>query len=41
MTEWITAESYARVIDEAIQITAMLIVDAETLDVAIAISRLG
>jgi hypothetical protein len=32
MTEWITAESYARVIDEAIQITAMLIVDAETTD---------
>ena len=30
MTEWITAESYARVIDEALQITAMLIVDAET-----------
>ena len=32
MTEWITAESYARVIDEALQITAMLIVDAETAD---------
>jgi len=30
MTEWITAESYARVIDEALQITAMLIVDADT-----------
>ena len=30
MTEWITAESYARVIDEALQITAMLIVDVET-----------
>ena len=30
MTEWITAESYARVIDEALQITAMLMVDAET-----------
>ena len=30
MTEWITAESYGRVIDEALQITAMLIVDAET-----------
>lgn len=30
MTEWITAESYARVIEEAIQITAMLIVDTET-----------
>ena len=30
MTEWITAESYGRVIDQALQITAMLIVDAET-----------
>ena len=30
MTEWITAESYGRVIDEALQITAMLIVAAET-----------
>ena len=30
MTEWITAESYGRVINEALQITAMLIVDAET-----------
>ena len=30
VTEWITAESYARVIAEALQITAMLIVDAET-----------
>ena len=29
MTEWVTAESYGRVIEEAIQITAMLIVDAE------------
>ena len=29
MTEWITAESYGRVIEEAIQITAMLMVDAE------------
>ena len=29
MTEWITAESYHRVIDEALQITAMLMVDAE------------
>jgi hypothetical protein len=29
MTEWITAESYTRVIEEAIQITAMLVVDAE------------
>ena len=34
MTEWITAESYARVIDEALQITAMLMVDAETADAA-------
>ena len=32
MTEWITAESYARVIEEAIQITAMLMVDAEMAD---------
>jgi hypothetical protein len=30
MTEWITAESYARVIDEAVQITAKLIVEAES-----------
>ena len=30
MTEWITVESAARVIEEAVQITAMLIVDAET-----------
>ena len=30
MTEWITVESAARVIEEAIQITAKLIVDAET-----------
>lgn len=29
-TEWITAESCARVIDEAIEITAKLIVDTET-----------
>jgi hypothetical protein len=28
-TEWITSESYARVIDEAVAITARLIVDAE------------
>jgi len=34
MTEWITAESYPRVIEEAIQITAKLIVDAETAAVA-------
>ena len=32
MTEWITAESYGRVIEEAIQITAMLMVDAEMAD---------
>ena len=30
MTEWITAESCARVIDEAVRITATFIVDAET-----------
>jgi hypothetical protein len=30
MTEWITAESYARVIEEAVISTAKLIVDAET-----------
>ena len=29
MTEWITAESCARVVDEAVQITAKFIVDAE------------
>ena len=29
-TEWITAESWSRVVDEAVQITAQLIVDAET-----------
>ena len=34
MTEWITVESYPRVIDEALQITAMLIVDAETTNAA-------
>jgi hypothetical protein len=34
MTEWITAESYARVIDEAVQITAKLIVEAEMADAA-------
>ncbi len=28
-TEWITTESWSRVVDEAIQITARLIVDAE------------
>jgi hypothetical protein len=30
MTEWVTAESCARVIDEAVRITATFIVDAET-----------
>ena len=30
MTEWITAESCVRVIDEAVRITATFIVDAET-----------
>ena len=34
MTEWITSESWARVIDEAVEITAQLIVDAETPRVA-------
>jgi len=34
MTEWITAESCARVIDEAVRITATFIVDAETGEVA-------
>ena len=28
-TEWITAESWSRVVDEAVQITAKVIVDAE------------
>jgi hypothetical protein len=31
-TEWITAESWSRVVDEAVQITAQVIVDAETRD---------
>ena len=34
MTEWITAESYSRVIDEALEITALLMVGAETAGVA-------
>jgi hypothetical protein len=29
-TEWITAESWSRVVDEAVQLTAKVIVDAET-----------
>jgi len=29
-TEWITAESWSRAVDEAVQITAQVIVDAET-----------
>ena len=29
-TEWVTSESYVRVIDEAVAVTAKLIVDAET-----------
>jgi hypothetical protein len=33
-TEWITAESCARVLDEAVQITAKFIVDADTRDCA-------
>ena len=32
-TEWITAESWSRVVDEAVQITAKIIVDAETPEV--------
>ena len=31
-TEWITSESYGRVIEEAVQITARMIVDAELAD---------
>jgi hypothetical protein len=31
-TEWITAESWSRVVDEAVQLTAQVIVDAETRD---------
>ena len=34
MTEWITAESCARVIDEAVRITATFIVDTEISEVA-------
>jgi hypothetical protein len=34
MTEWITAESCARVVDEAVQITAKFIVDAEARNIA-------
>jgi hypothetical protein len=33
-TEWITAESYYRVIDEALHITAMLMVDVEEAEAA-------
>jgi hypothetical protein len=29
-TEWITAESWSRVVDEAVEITAKVIVDTET-----------
>lgn len=32
-TEWITAESWSRVVDEAVKITAKAIVDAETPEV--------
>ena len=32
-TEWITAESWSRVVDEAVKITAKVIVDAETQEV--------
>ena len=33
-TQWITSESYGPALDEAIQITAKLIVDAATADAA-------
>jgi hypothetical protein len=32
MTEWVTSESYQRVIDQAVKLTAAIIVDAETGD---------
>jgi hypothetical protein len=32
-TEWITAESWSRVVDEAVRITAKVLVDAETPEV--------
>ena len=32
LTEWVTSESYQRVIDQAVKLTAKIIVDAETGD---------
>ena len=32
LTEWVTSESYQRVIDQAVKLTAKVIVDAETGD---------
>ena len=32
VTEWITAESFARVIDQAVRMTAKIIVDTEVSD---------
>ena len=32
LTEWVTSESYQRVIDQAVKLTATIIVDAETGD---------
>lgn len=32
LTEWVTSESYTRVIDQAVKFTAKIIVDAETAD---------
>lgn len=32
LTEWVTSESYQRVIDQAVKLTAKIIVDAETVD---------
>lgn len=32
LTEWVTSESYQRVIDEAVKFTAKIIVDAESTD---------
>jgi hypothetical protein len=35
MTEWITAESCARVVDEAVQITAKFIVEVESRNIPV------
>ena len=40
-TEWITAESWSRVVDEAVKITAKVIVDAETPEVEAARLRMA